>query len=163
MKRVILLVGLALLCAIFSLYAAAPDANTELHKIADVEVDSQFTANWEYVDSIIGVKTDTCYTLYTVSGVAILNPGEKLYVGLLDGGGDDDAAAGDTLIIACDMTQRGTVRVPFSFSYQDSLISQSSTSDTIYLTVAVGGSAATEKVTIEHLWFELRIIDTDDK
>ena len=162
MKRVILLVGLALLCTV-GLYAAAPDAHNEVHKLADQVIDSQYTASWEYIDSVIVIKTDTCYTLYTISGVAVLGPGDKLYVGLSDGGGDYTKAAADTIIVAGDISQRGTIRIPFSLTYQDSLVSQSDLNDTIYVTAAVGGSAASEKVTIENMFFEAKVIDADER
>ena len=161
LKRLTLLIGIALLCT--GLYAAAPDQNTELHQLADQEIDSQWTGTWEYIDSIIVVITDTGYSLCTISGVAALNPGEKLYVGLLNGGGDPTTAASDTLVVACDITQRGMVKMPFTFSIKDSTINQNDVTDTVYVTAAVGGSTAGEKVTIENMWFELRIIDTDDQ
>jgi len=143
--------------------AGPPANNSEFRQVADtMTIDSQHSVNWEYVDSMVIAKTDTCYTVYTVSGTAILDPGDVLYIGIKDGEGDYDAAADDTLVVrAHRWPPGGKSYVPFSFIYLDSLISQTDASDTIYVTGAVKGSATWETVMIDNLHFTCEVIDID--
>lgn len=144
--------------------AAGPPANnSEFRQVADtMTIDSQHSVVWEYIDSMIIVVTDTCYTIYTVSGMAILDPGDVLYIGIKDGAGDPTAAADDTLIVrAHRWPPGGKSYVPFSFIYLDSSITQDDVADTIYVTAAVKGSAAWEAVMIDNLYFTGQVIDID--
>lgn len=152
-----------LMAGLVQAVAGPPANNSEFRQVADtMTIDSQHSVNWEYIDSMVIAKTDTCYTVYTVSGVAILDPGDVLYIGIKDGEGDYDAAADDTLIVrAHRWPPGGKSYVPFSFIYLDSLISQTDASDTIYVTAAVKGSAAWETVMIDNLHFTCEVIDID--
>jgi hypothetical protein len=67
--------------------AAAPTNNSALNTVVTATtVDSQHTSDaWNYVDSIIIVKDDTCYTDYFVQGYVTATPGDKLWIGIIDG------------------------------------------------------------------------------
>ena len=147
MKKLILMCALGVM--VIGLMAAAPAINNWAANLgATFVVDSQSTSTqWELLDSIIVIKTDTCYTEYTMKGTAILGSYDKLYLGFDDGGGAGGAPL-DTFIIVGDNSQRSEMQVSFAVSYLDSLISQTDANDTIYFYAAVGGSSSQEKVTL---------------
>lgn len=160
LKRIALLVALGLLAA--TIFSAAPSTNNWANKVADtMTVDSQYSGgSWELVDSIIVIKDDTCYTLYTIEGTALLGYNDKLYVGFIDGGGDPTANPGDTLIVRSPAVQSiDLAYVSFKFTYLDSLVSQTPANDTIYFVLAVGGSAASEKVMVEDIILTATVLD----
>ncbi len=160
MRKLVPLLLIALVPVL--LLAAAPAYNNWANWMDTLTVDSQYTSAWELIDSIIVVKTDTCYTLYTMQGIARLSPDDKLYLGFIDGGGAPSATstATDTFVVQLKkVRQYGTIDVPFCVTYLDSLISQSDANDTIYFMAAVGGSAQTEKVVIENLLLKAEVLD----
>jgi len=160
-KKLIVLVLVGLMS--MSIMAAAPAINEWAKFLgASVTIDSQWTVTtqWELLDSIIVIKTDTCYTIYTMSGVAVLNENDRLYLGFDDGGG----AAGlpvDTFIVDGykPVSLSGLVRVPFTIKYVDSLVSQTDANDTIYFYAAAGGSTSMEKVEIEDCVLTAEVLD----
>ena len=158
MKRILPLIILSVFAAVMVM-AAAPAYNEYQATFDTLTIDSQFTAvQWELIDSIIVIKTDTCYTRYTVFGIAVLDPYDKLYIGFDDGGG----AAGmplDTVKLSGFGHRVGQVSLPFSVAYGDSLIHQTDANDTIYLYMAVGGSTAGEKVFVKNVVFSAEVFD----
>ena len=162
MRSALAILAVVLLAVSVQSQAGPPANNSEFREVADtLTVDSQHSVVWEYIDSMIIAITDTCYTVYTVSGTAILDPGNVLYIGIKDGAGDPAAAADDTLIVRAGTTWPGKSYIPFSFIYLDSSITQSDVADTIYVTAAVGGSTAYERVMIDNLYFTGQVIDID--
>lgn len=161
MKKKLALLGVLGLFGL-GFIGAAPSQNNFMKFIgASVTIDSQFTATqWELIDSIIIIKTDTCYTLYTVTGVAVMNPEDKLYLGFDDGGGSGGLPV-DTFLIQPSKNSIDIVRIPFVVRYLDSLLSSSTANDTIYVYGAVGGSAGIEKVQIEDGLFTAQVFDYD--
>jgi len=160
LKRISLLVALGLLTA--TIFGAAPAINEWANKVADtMTVDSQYSGgSWELVDSIIVIKTDTCYTLYTIEGTALLGYNDKLYVGFIDGAGDPTANPSDTLIVRSPATYSIDIAyVSFRFTYLDSLVSQTDANDTIYFVLAVGGSAPSERVMVEDIILTATVLD----
>ena len=153
MKRLILGVVLSL-CAVWAM-AAAPTNNSVMNTVSTATaVDSQHnSAAWNYVDSMIVIKTDTCYTDYIVCGYATVSPGDKLYIGLIDGGSDVGASPTDTSIFTYSARNRGNGSLYFYAHYRDSLESQTDANDTIYVVAAVKGGSKWEEVTIDSLWF----------
>lgn len=160
MKKLIVL-GVLGLFAIGLMGAAPAINNWAAYKGASITIDSQWTSTeqWELIDSIITVKTDTCYTVYSITGVAVLGPGDRFYFGFDDGGGAGGLPV-DTFIVE-QFQQSGIkpVRVPFSFQYIDSLISQTDANDTIYWYGAIGGSGASEKVQLEDVVIQVEVND----
>lgn len=139
-------------------FGAAPADNNWANFLgASTTLDSQYTAaQWELLDSIIVIKTDTCYTLYTISGVAVLDPNARLYVGFDDGGGAGGLPV-DTLIVEGVYPQSGQARIPFTFTYLDSLISTTDANDSIYFYAANGSNAT--KVKIEDVVLTAKVLD----
>lgn len=161
-KRLVYLVVLGVMG--ISLMAAAPASNNWAKFIgALTTIDSQYTDDqWELLDSIIVIKDDTCYTVYTMSGVAVLNENDKLYIGFDDGGGAGGLPV-DTFIIEPFrkdyLARSGEMRVPFTVKHLDSLVSQTDANDTIYFYMAVFGSTAHEKVDVEDLILVAEVLD----
>lgn len=159
MKRLIACAVLAVTLGL-SAWAAAPATNNAAKKVADtLTVDSAFDADaWELLDTVVVVKTDTCFTLYTISGVAEMDPADKLYIGFGDGYAGDSAAV-DTFLYKGGYKQYGKVRVAFTATYLDSLISQTDANDTIYFRAAVGGSSHSEKVMLYDVITSAQVLD----
>lgn len=157
MKKLVLLFMLAIATSL--LWAAAPSINNWSVKIDSVTVDSQFTDDaWELLDTIIIIKDDTCNTLYTITGLAVLDPYDKLYVGFGDGYAGDSASV-DTFIFEPDKRNRHTIKMPFIATYLDSLRHQTDANDTIYFRVAVGGASQGEKIMLENVILSAEVMD----
>lgn len=161
MKKLLLLGILGLFMA-GSINAAAPTlADIQKASADTMTIDSQFSVTaWELIDSTLLIKTDTCFTRYSISGYAELSQGNILYIGFVDGG-DGSAAATDTFKVK--LGDRGPTRgkafIPFHFVYLDSLIGQTDANDTIYVTGAVGGGSQWDKVMIHHVRFTAQVIN----
>ncbi len=162
MKRLIFLCVFAVIAIAATVaWGAAPANNGHVESIGDVVIDSEYTDDqWELIDSIITIKTDTCYTVYTITGIAVLDPGDKFYFGYTDGYSLDSLPA-DTFIVSWSMRHGVAGYVPFTFQYVDSLVSETDANDTIYFMGAVGGSSTSEKVTLQDVVIEARIVDAD--
>lgn len=164
MKKLLLLGIVGLFVTGSMVNAAAPALNGIQKASADtMTIDSQFSVTaWEVIDSTLLIKTDTCFTRYSISGYVELSQGNIFYLGFLDGG-DGSAAATDTFKVKLGdrSPTRGKAFVPFHFVYLDSLIGQTDANDTIYVTGAVGGSSVWEKVMLHHVRFSAEVIDID--
>lgn len=160
MKRIIYLAVLLVLIAGIYVMGAAPAANNRFIVVGDtITVDSQHTGTWELLDTVIVVKTDTCYTLYTLTGYANLDPWDVLYLGFGDGGG---AAQSDTFEFHGPKGGYGKTKMPFIIWYVDSLIGQTDENDSINVYGAVRGSSQGEKVLLENVLLEVQVIDAID-
>lgn len=159
LKRITLLVAIGLLATV--VFAAAPEYNNWANANIDtMTIDSQWTSAWEFIDSIIIIKTDTCYTLYTIQGMALLGYNDVLYIGFIDGGHDLTVAPADTLIIKSPAVYSvDPTYIPFRFTYLDSLESQDDLNDTIYFMAAVSGSAPAGPVFIQDLLLTATVLD----
>ena len=164
LKKLLLLGIVGLLIIGSTAFGAAPELNGIQKATADtMTIDSQFSVTaWELIDSTLLIKTDTCFTVYSISGYAELSQGNQLFIGFVDGG-DGSAAATDTFKVK--LGDRGPTRgkafVPFHFVYLDSLISQTDANDTIYVTGAVGGGSVWEKVMLHHVRFTAEVINIE--
>lgn len=132
----------------------------------EVTIDSQYGGNWEPLGTLIVVTDSNAIIEVTVSGVAIMDYYDKLYIGF----GNDSAnrvnaataattgqtnANLDTVLIVAGGTHRtGKRRVAFSVSYWDSL---AALTDTFYVNMAVGGSTGGEKVDLEDVFFSVQL------
>lgn len=141
------------LCVVASglLFAAAPSSKNAFSNTGDKTVDNQYTGSWDVLDSLIVIRSDSGATIITVTGIAVLDPGERLYLGL----GHDSANRTSETNLApnsdLDTTQmaqpygiKGRARVPFSFSY--GISGNGALTDTIYLNAACGSSAGPVEV-----------------
>jgi len=141
MKRLVFLLGLLALAAV--LMAGAPANNSRRVTVASATVDSQWTGNWQLIDTLIIVKTDSCETYYHFTATAILKPGQTLYYGFRDG----------TALLTPNDTH--SVSVPFSAtspdtfqigsSYIDSLLSPTDANDTLKVLMACRGTGVGER------------------
>lgn len=166
MKRLIpvAVVGV-LVCSV--VMAAAPAFNGFVYKVDTMTVDSSLpdAQGAELIDSVIVVKTDTCYTLYTLSGRAQMDPWDKLYITFVDGGGADSStsitAGVDTVLVQPQNPGRFDKKewVTFSACYLDSLISQTDANDTVYVRVHCGGTSQFDKVWLEDVFLKAEVLD----
>lgn len=156
------IIGSILLMAFIalSIMAAAPTNNGVINTtIASTVVDSQMTSSWMFVDSLIVQQTDSCYSVYSVSGTASMAPGNILYVGFLIGGGDPYAAPTDTFTLEWPAQRNTTKSLKFGFQIVDSLLSQTDDFDTVYVTAAAKGLTAQEAVTVTNFRIAGSVID----
>lgn len=157
MKKLVFVVVLGLAVTVM---AAPPLFNNWMKSLgASTVIDSAYSADqWELMDSIIIIKSDSANTLYTMSGIAVLDINDRLFLGFDDGGGAGGLPL-DTAIVSNFQNTAGPTRVPFYFSYIDSLRSQTDANDTIYFYMAVGGTGNSEKVTVEDVFLTGTVYD----
>lgn len=166
MKRliVLLVVGLTLI-AINVGYTAAPTLGTDIFfAIADVTVSRQLSNS----DATMAVLTnenaitmdDSAYIVATLTGIAVMDPYDKLYIGFRDAGTNDSVVL-DTFLVQPPYGANGTARIPFMIRYIDSLISQSDATVTLSVNAACGGSSGGEAVQLENLIFTMQIMNID--
>ena len=155
MKRIILLLGV---CAIaIGVMAAAPANNSQTKTTATSNIDSQWTATWFEIDSMVVVKTDTCDTYYHVTATVLIKPGQRLYYGIQDG----VAAVLDTFILRLRADADSAETVEIGVDYVDSLRQQADLNDTIRFVCAVGGSSNAERVLVTGVRITGTVIDFD--
>lgn len=168
MKKLIVLMAGLFLLSTGALEAAAPDLSVVFSGQSTVTVDSAYHNGFEQIDSSVVVLTDTSNVIFTMSGVAVLAPGERLYVAM----GKDSANRQSASNLKADTSMgvryielpswaKGTVRQTFSFQWIDSLETQTDLTDTFYLNAAVIGTAPNEKVILYNLNFITEIKDRD--
>lgn len=134
--------------------------------VGDVTIDSQIGGNWEPVDSLVAVFDSASNATIIVTGIALMDAWDKLYVGFgNDSANRVDSATSattgqtnanlDTVLVAAGgMAAGGKRRVPFSVTY---VASFTAVTDTFYLNVATGGSSSPEKVQLEDVFFVLEM------
>ncbi len=173
MKRLLFLLLFVGASAFVQLRAQAPPAfNGYQTSIDTITVTTQFEDGFMVIDSLITVSTDTSYTFFLITGVAILDPNERLYIGY----GNDSAncvdsatchlASGqanpnyDTVLVHESLGKlRGKARVNFSFQWFDSSDTQTDITDTIYVNMTTGSSSSS--VEIEDFVFTAHIANRD--
>jgi len=164
MKRFIPLFLFAAMVMALSVYSAAPTFQGDAMKLCDtltINV-SHSASKWKAVNTtpMVYSYTDTGFAVVTVSGVALLNPGGKLYIGIREVC-TNDSIVEDTFIFQADETQGGLVRMPFTIMYVDSLLSQTDDIDSVFVNAACGGSVAWDYVKLENVYGSVVIIDKD--
>ena len=163
--RMVLLLVLAVI-----MIAAAPVNRNYYVDVGEVTIDSQYSGNWEPVDSLVVVTSDSGTILVTISGTAVLDPWDKLYIGLgNDSANRVDSATSattgqvnpnlDTVLMRPDDRQIGKAYVPFSVTIP---VDNDGATDTLYLNMATGGSSSSEKVYIEDLFFIAAVSDQNE-
>ena len=165
-----LVIPLILLVCAVSLMAGAPTEvwYTSTQESKTVDVDWKIDSVWEIIDSFVVAADDTAAVLITITGTAILDYNDKLYIGL------SSAVAGatiaslpnlDTFILAPKFERGAQRRVAFSYGFQgaDSLAGHGFPSgadtDTFYFVAACGGSTNKEAVVIEDLVMTMFLYD----
>lgn len=161
MKRAILVI-----CAFVALgvgvYAAAPSFAGYAGPVTDATVTTQHSAStWQPVATdIIYTMTDTCYSIATLTGIAEMDPWDKLYIGIRADGAND-SVCNDTFIVAPPPGGKGKQYVPFTITYIDSILSQTDDTDTLHVNAAVKGTGDGESVTLTNMYFHIHITDKD--
>ena len=156
------LLFMALLFAIS--YAAAPLSRNFSHTTATFTVDAQQTGGWDIVDSLIIVCSDSAATIITVSGTAILDPGDKLYLGMGNDSANMTSAANLTAYsnlikdsIIYPKNARGSIQMPFTFRYVNT--TNGANTDTLYFNAACGGSTVWEYVYLRKVYITAMVAD----
>lgn len=156
MKRLFWVCVALCVIAAGALFAAVPLNKVPFKNTGDKTVDNQHTGTWDVLDSVVVIRSDSGSAVVTVSGIAVLAPGERLYLGL----GNDSAnqvsytntapnSNLDTCIVEVPMGARGVWRIPFSFSF--GISGNGALTDTIYWNAACGSSAAPVNIEDGHL------------
>lgn len=163
MRRLSLLGVVVMLMAGSALVQSAPPANNSVvvgqTAWADTTtISTQHTSTWVLVDSFTVAKTDTCYVVYTAIGTAIMDPGDRLYLGFSDSTVATTTIL-DTVLLYYPDYMDTTGHVKFGIQRLDSLVSQTDENDVVILRAAVKGSDATEKVKIINLRLSAAVID----
>ena len=156
MKKV--LIGLLVVAIGAAVYAAAPLGRNFYTNTGDVTVSAQYTGTWAMQDSLIVVASDSASTIVTISGIALMDPGDALYLGLQD----DSAGSGtvptlDTFLIVYSLAEKARGYVPFSFQYVK--VNNAALTDTLFFRAACGGSGQNERVSIQDLVITANVQD----
>lgn len=167
MRKIVCLVGML---AIFSVVWGANQVNEfDFVVVGDVAVDSQYTGNWEPMESLVVALADSGYVILEVSGIAYLGPYDKLFIGLgSDSANKVDSATGattgqthtnlDTNMIAPPVGGRGALYMPFHFVWIDSTLGATgAATDTFYFNAATGQSG--HPVSLYDVVFTSTIVD----
>lgn len=167
MKR-ILVAALLLMAISVSIYAAAPTHRHYTKVQNSVTVDNQWSdTTWDIVDSAIVVASDSALVIMRITGVAVMDPGDKLYIGF-SFGEPASAPSLDTAILNPRVRRLGTQRHSFSFTaaISDSTILSTfyngGATDTLFILAAAGGGGITEAVTLEDVVLEWIVTDNND-
>jgi hypothetical protein len=141
MKKYIVL-GLILMAVM--VYAAAPIDKIYYHALGSTKsVDNPATAAtaYDFVDSCVIATFEAANCIVTASGIATMDPGDKLYLGL---GNTKQTTTSTNNIISDTLVYpkeaKGTIDIPFII--RGVLVTTSTpTTDTVYFNAACGGSA----------------------
>ena len=146
-------------------WAADPAHEGYARTVGTVVVDSTFDGTyWEILgDGIVWVTTDVGTVLFNISGVALMDPGDKLWLGM---GGDTVAGTTalfahhntkDSMLIKHQLHNKGPIYIPFSFSVVMDTIAAT---DTAYFLAACGGSGGADPVTLYNVVTTVNVIDS---
>ncbi|MCK5603414.1 hypothetical protein KAR91_16130 [Candidatus Pacearchaeota archaeon] len=154
-----LVIGLALLVMGAVAMAAAPDCNSANETDATATLTAPHdSVAWNVIDSVIVIKTDTCDTHYHATGQAILQPGQRLYIGWVDG---ETATILNQKTWQVPFGSKVAMTVQWGNYYADSLRSQTDANDSIQLVGAVMGTGVTEKIIVTSTILTATVIDVD--
>jgi hypothetical protein len=160
MKRKIVFLIAAFVIAAIVAYAAAPTSKNYYNALGSAfTVDNAFdgSAGCDIVDSCVYIASDSANCIVTVTGIAIMSPGDKLYMGL---GNDSSDMVSPTSLIANNNLKidtviypkaaRGRINLPFVFR---TIIASpaSATTDTLYFNAGVGGTSNASIVYLRNL------------
>jgi hypothetical protein len=153
-KKILVICLAVVSIAIAAVWAAAPVAITTASvKAADTVTNTKYYGGtWKNITNCIYGLTDSATVVMTFSGVAVGNPGSKVYLGFsTDSAGVTAGPTLDTIILEFPSIRRagGMVRVPFSFNFATTYVSQTDIVDTIYMKAATGGTSQSDVVYFE--------------
>ena len=165
MKKIILLT--AILLPIL-LMAAAPTFQSYYSSAGDVVIDSSTGNNWEVVDSLIVTASDSAYATIKVTGTALMNPYDRMYLGFgNDSANRVDSATSattgqtnsniDTNLVKLHPTIQGAVYLPFI--WEEIVSMDASQVDTFYLNIATGSDGS--KISLFNVMMSAEISDRD--
>lgn len=163
-KRIALLV---LLLVPLALWAADPVHEGYARAVGSVTVDSTFDQlNWELLGTGILYKivTGGGTVVFNVTGVAVMDPGDKLWLGI-----GNDTLAGvsgafatrnrDSMCIKHPLHNKGVGYYPFDFSaVLDTAVLTNG--DTVYFSAACGGTGFTDKIELLNVVTSVTVIDS---
>lgn len=158
MKKKLLLLAILLIPLIAM--AADPVHEQYCHNIGSVTVDSVFDGNWETVHTAAySVVTGAATVMYTIEGVAIMDPGDKLWLGI---GNDSVSLLAlrnlDSMVLKHLLHNKGRAYIPFTFSTLQDTAAHAL--DTIYWTASCGGTGMTDPVNLTNVFTTITVMDT---
>lgn len=163
MKKLFALMAILLI----PLVAMAVDPAHEgyMRSVGTVTVDSTFDGTyWEILgDGIVWVTTQVGTVTFNISGVALMDPGDKLWLGF---GGDTVAGTSaafahhntkDSMLIKHELWNKGRAYIPFSFS---TVMDTIAATDTAYFLAACGGDGMLDPVQLYNVITSVTVIDS---
>ncbi|MFH1740215.1 MAG: hypothetical protein ABIH23_14500 [bacterium] len=163
--------------------AAAPTANVYVKSLNTYTVDAQVSGTWDNLDTAVVVASDTAALYISIQGTAIMDPGNKLYIGFSCHQALRATAVApniDTFTVTCPPGAKGKQHIPFYFEYLTcDTVSTSTTAtstfrgslgdpflgyiggvtDTVAFKAACGGSTTREYVYLENVTLTVKILD----
>ena len=154
-----------LIIAIFAItvtivFGAAPTSKNYYHALGAAKtIDNAYdgSSGYDVVDSIVIAVSDSANCIVTVTGIAQMSPGDKLYLGL--GNDSADMVSETSLIpnnnliidtITYPKGPQGSINLPFVFRYLY-YNPPSAVTDTIYFNAGCGGTSNVEEVYLRNL------------
>ena len=145
--KTILLAAYIVACAGLVAWSAVTATRTWVSETGAVALTTQHSATtWAIIDSCIITCTDSSATIATLSGIAVLDPSDALYLGFTNTTGGTVPL--DTFVIEGITFSRGQTRVPFTVRHV--FDTTEAVTDTIYVFGAVGGGGIGEAVALEN-------------
>jgi len=133
-----------------SAYAGAPTPFGHAQTTDTVTVTTQYTDTlWQLLDSFVTIRSDSCYVIYTVSGVAELDFADRLYVGWRRGGGGNDLPTDTTIFPVFRYSGMSRINYDFQSRFTSTQADTTNATDTVYLWAAIGGSTTAERVRLK--------------
>ncbi|HET6455527.1 MAG TPA: hypothetical protein VFI02_14070 [Armatimonadota bacterium] len=151
-----MMVVLVMMAVFMMLIAAASAVRVQFESDDTFTVDSQYSAEMQELSDLIIVVPDSAIVVLAVSGVALLDPGDKLYIGLGNDSANQVSASDLSVNSNLDTAQvaflhpsnRGRQRVSFYYEYVHTVVG-SGTTDTFFFNVGSGGQGSREKIYLE--------------
>lgn len=162
------LVGILLIVAgsLMFLVAAAPLTRNFYSATGDVSLTTDYVhdGTWKCLDSMIVVASDSAATIISISGVAVMDPIDQLWIGLGNDSANQITATNtapnsnlDTFKVTRDYTGKNQARVPFCFRYVNK--TNGANTDTFFWNAAVGGTGDVEGVSLEDVVVSASVAD----
>ena len=157
MKKILIVMSLVL-CAGLA-YGADPDNNSTYNQTATISVTADHSvATWTEIDSSIVLETDSCDVYWLAQGTAVLQPGQRLYIGFRD---SPTGTRTNIKSFQVPHGSKGPMTIYWGNFYQDSLLSQTDKTDSIFLDAAVMGTGVNEKVVTTVINYTGTVINRD--
>lgn len=164
-KMAKIICGIALLSiAAYTVYAAVgATLGTQFTNVGAKTISTQYpgarTGSWQLLDSAI-VVNDSSTAAITITGLASLDPGDHLYIGISQTAvtttPKDTTTAGEPLFhVYRSLSERGPSLVPFTYRY--CIKTTAVNTDTLYFVATCGGSTVQEQVPLSNVYTTVNV------